>query len=72
MFFVNKFFNDSNRICFSPQNSSLPTTLNKMQRDDEIRIWHDDIGREVVNLNKNEYYSKLKTILKDKICKNKP
>ena len=38
--------------------------MNKIQKDDEIRICHND-GRGVAILNKNYYYSKLDTIIKD-------
>ena len=64
-FYVSKFFKDSNQIYSSPQNSSLHNTLNKIQKDDEIRICHYDKGRGVAILNKNDYYSKLDTIIED-------
>ena len=64
-FYESKFFKDSNRICSSPQNSSSYNTLNKIQKDNEIRICHYDKGRGVAILNKNHYYSKLNTIIKD-------
>ena len=44
-FYASKFFKDSNRICSSPQNLNLRNTLNKIQKDDEIRICQYDKGR---------------------------
>ena len=64
-FYVSKFFKDSNPICSSPQNFSLHNTLHKMQKDDEIRICQYDKGRGIASLNKNDYYAKLDSIIKD-------
>ena len=63
-FYVSKYFKDSNRKCSPPQNSSLINILNKIQKDDEIRICHYNKGQGAI-LNKNDYYFKSDNIIKD-------
>ena len=64
-FEINKFVQNSNRVCSTPQNISLHRTLDKLQKNDKINICKYDKGRGVAILDKEDYFGKLDSIIND-------
>ena len=64
-FEVNKFVKNSNRVCSTPQNKSLHRILDKLQKNDKIKICKYDKGRWVAILDKEDYFGKLDYIIND-------
>ena len=64
-FEVNKFVQISNRVCSTPQNKSLHRTLDRLQKNDKIKICKYDKGRGVAILDKTNYFGKLDSIIDD-------
>ena len=62
---LNKFVQNSNRVCTTPQNKSLHRTLDKLQKNDKIKICKYDEGRGVAILDKEDYFGKLDSIIDD-------
>ena len=62
---VNKFVQNSNRVCSTPQNKCLHRTLDKLQKNDNIKICKYDKGRGVAISDKEDYLGKLDSIIND-------
>ena len=56
---------NSNRVCSTPQNKSLHRTLDKLQKNDKIKICKYDKGRGVAILDKEDYFGKFDSIIND-------
>ena len=59
------FLTESNRLCLTNQNQSLPSTLRKLRQNENVKIYQYDKGNGFVVLNSEDYYFKLDHIIDD-------